>query len=207
MPNKKQDPNALEGVNWNKYVDKNYKKKFRQNREVTTRANFNVSRQLFHRNSDSSITPPMIAAPNELLRSVDMVDINLGLSRKKLTKMKLQEADAPARPEDEGYDMPGHFGGLTDSIRQNGYNWDHPIVVNPHTLELLDGHHRAMVMGRDRPHELMPIEYMGETVSHSRLQSERQDYLRIAKKHGYRKANEVYPLDNNPHLKDIYDTE
>lgn len=207
MARKKQDPNALAGVNWDKYVSKKAKKTAKANREVTTNANANVSRQLFNVNSDSSITPPMIATGAELWKYPHLLDLSPESSKEELFREKLNNADADTDWRHMYGGQMGHYGGLTDSIKKYGYDWSEPIAIHAHNLELVDGHHRAAVMRRDHPNEFIPLRYTGRMVGNDRLEAERNDYVKTAEKYGSKTANNMYPLDKYPHLKDLYKTE
>jgi hypothetical protein len=207
MARKKKDPNALGGINWSKYEDRKAQKTAKDSREVITQANSNVSRQLFKVNSDSSITPPMIATGAELWKYPKLLDLSPESTRETLLKEKLSNADSDTDWRNMYGGQMGHYGGLTESIRQHGYDWSEPVAIHAHNLELVDGHHRAAVMNRENPHEFIPLRYTGRMVDNDRLEAERSDYAKTAEKYGHRTANNMYPLDKFPHLKNIYKTE
>lgn len=128
--------------------------------------NSNLSLQFgspeYHRQVVAGEHPPaMFATPQEIIDHYDMDD-SYG-STEELLRAKHAEADAaphtylkaPASERQSGW-----YGGLTQRIKESGYDWSKPVEVDPTygpRGALVDGNHRVAVMHRDRPDEFIPI--------------------------------------------------
>jgi hypothetical protein len=175
---KKEDPNALGGVDWSQYKEKKAKPTPAPEPDL----NRNVSQQLFAKNSDESITPPFFATAPEVLSHAKLMDHRIVSGQQKTwdDRKKAWVGKEPTYESDEALmarkvaesdnevDVPeslkwksGEFGGLTKDIAENGYNWEEPIRMDLQSSFLTDGHHRVAVMARDRPDEFLPLRYHG----------------------------------------------
>jgi hypothetical protein len=118
---------------------------------------------------------PLFATAREIIEGTDLTDFRPGnVSKEGLMAKKLREASAPAgtrAPWFEGSeDWIGHRGGLTDAIKEHGYDWSKPVEIEPDMrdpenprLALVEGHHRVAVMNHLSPDEAIPLSlYRGE---------------------------------------------
>lgn len=113
--------------------------------------------------------PAMFATAKEIIKTHHLGDMDWESSKHELLKEKLENADAfpgmnyhdvegiDEGPADER--QSGHFGGLTERIKEGGYDWSKPVDIRAHgeASTLYNGHHRIAVMRRDRPDEFLPL--------------------------------------------------
>jgi hypothetical protein len=133
----------------------------------------------YHDQVERGVHPPaMFATAPEIIRTHNLDDAEgADLSKEDLLIDKLDEADSrpgmtyEEEPE-ESQNMPpedrqsGWYGGLTQRIKENGYDWSKPVQVRAHGSirhdqlgsTLYQGHHRLAVMNRDRPEEFLPLQ-------------------------------------------------
>jgi hypothetical protein len=119
--------------------------------------------------------PAMFATAPEIINTHELEDTYSTVDE--LLEAKQEEADA--RPG-VGYDIPegftkepedtrqsGWFGGLTQRIKSNGYDWSKPVETEVTSTSypvpgsgamVINGHHRLAVMHRDRPEEFLPLD-------------------------------------------------
>ena len=118
---------------------------------------------------------PMFATAREIIEGTHLIDFRPGnVNKEGLMAKKLKEASAPAgthAPWTPGSEhWIGHRGGLTDAIKEQGYDWSHPVSVEPDLtdpdnprLTLIEGHHRVAVMNHLHPDQFIPVTlYRGE---------------------------------------------
>jgi len=113
--------------------------------------------------------PAMFATAKEIIKTHHLGDMDEQSTKRELIHEKLENADAfpgmnyhdvdgvDEGPADER--QSGQFGGLTQRIKEGGYDWSKPVQVRAHgeASTLYNGHHRVAVMRRDRPDEFLPI--------------------------------------------------
>lgn len=149
-----------------------------------------LSKSLFLKAPDGSYTPPLFASARELVQSHPAIfsdttgevfpderykegdpGVQTKADRMALMSEKWHEASLPP-------DYGVHGAGVLDSIKENGYDWNHKLQVeipvddtwtskltgqthNEHIPErLINGHHRVAVMGglEGKADEFMPIQ-------------------------------------------------
>lgn len=115
--------------------------------------------------------PAMFATAKEIIRTHHLGDMDwLQGTKRELLSEKLEEADArpgmsyDEEPEEQANGpaderQSGVFGGLTQRIKEGGYDWSKPVDIRAHgeASTLFNGHHRVAVMRRDRPDEFLPL--------------------------------------------------
>jgi hypothetical protein len=114
--------------------------------------------------------PAMFATAKEIIKTHHLGDMDEQSTKRELIHEKLENADSypgmgyDEEPEEQANGpaderQSGQFGGLTQRIREGGYDWSKPVRIRAHgeASTLLNGHHRVAVMRRDRPEEFLPI--------------------------------------------------
>ena len=126
----------------------------------------------YHDAVASGVHPPaMFATATEIADTHDMADQTGDYSKEEILREKREEAEA--RPG-VGYDVPedfhdepedtrqsGWYGGLTQRIKEHGYDWSKPIEMETGVpaATITDGHHRLAVMHRYHPDQFIPLKY------------------------------------------------
>jgi hypothetical protein len=194
--------------------------------------NSNASSQLWKKYSDGTMAP-LFATADEILNHAHLSDAEEFERNSDVMKRKLEEADTPLHEvrqryknftqlsanKDAGFtskhvdamvnEQPGWNGGLTDMIREKGYDWSQPISITSHNaegdIEVENGHHRLAVMQRDRPNEFIPIRDSTEYPSPSYQDGDAAAFTHVAKTRGHEYAKLVYPLKQYPWLKHLHE--
>lgn len=184
-------------------------------------ANSNLSSQLWKRSSDGSVWAPLFATAREIHNEVGYGDQLAGQSKDDLVAEKLRSADKSPEEKPAGKDAivlkdsdrvredhPGHIGGLTKRIKENGYDWSKPVEVHSDftgDTSLRDGHHRVAVMLRDRPDEFIPISNTHDgppTTSEKAL--DEHFFNDVARRSGLEEAKRQMPLEHYPWLEHLH---
>jgi hypothetical protein len=119
---------------------------------------------------------PMFATAREIIEGTHLIDFRPGnIDKEGLMAKKLREASEPRKesarvPGSTTPEYIGHRGGLTDAVKEHGYDWSQPVSVEPDLrdpenprLTLIDGHHRVAVMDHLHPDQFIPIKlYRGK---------------------------------------------
>lgn len=169
---------------------------------------------LWKKSEDGSVWAPLFATAREIHNEVAYGDQPSGMSKDALMTKKAMEADrTPTPPKTEmradlNEKYPGHYGGLTNMIKEHGYDWDKPVEVhNDFTgaTELREGHHRVAVMMRDRPDEFIPIKstYDGAP-SHSEKLLDEHFFNDLVRRQGPEEAKQQMPLKHYPWLEHLH---
>jgi hypothetical protein len=114
--------------------------------------------------------PAMFATAKEIIKTHHLGDMDEQSTKRELLHEKLENADSypgmnyDEEPEEQASGpaderQSGQFGGLTQRIKEGGYDWSKPVRIRAHgeASTLYNGHHRVAVMRRDRPDEFLPI--------------------------------------------------
>jgi hypothetical protein len=148
-----------------------------------------LSGPLFKHSPDGTVQLPMFGTAEEILTHYKPADLqSYQGNMEHMLADKQEEADS--RPG-VGYDVPddfaktpkadrasGWYGGLTERIKKNGYDWSKPVDVWGMGKLITDGHHRLAVMHRDRPEEFIPIKYDNDEVGQrTHLQNKYDDMV------------------------------
>jgi hypothetical protein len=169
-----------------------------------------LSGPLFKHSPDGTVQLPMFGTASEIISHYKPADLQAYQGNvEHMLADKQEEADS--RPG-VGYDVPddfaktpkadrasGWYGGLTERIKKNGYDWSKPVDVWGMGKLITDGHHRLAVMHRDRPEEFIPIKYDNDEVGQrTHLQNKYDD---VAESLGPDLANIAFKPNEYPYVK------
>jgi len=158
-----------------------------------------LSGPLFKHSPDGTTQLPLFATAGEILHNYKPSELGGVYHNDVDAMLKDKQHNADSEIQIEGDEPGGWYGGLTDSIKEHGYDWSKPIPIWSQGGMMMNGHHRLAVMHRDRPEEYIPLDYdMSEVHQRTHLQNKYDDMVDSM---GPDLANIAYKPHEYPYIK------